>query len=121
MGGLPRPYRLANVQASLRLAHVLQGQVPEQRIFLTLHASQARLALGSFLRFSDVSPTSGDAWSEWYDRLGDEFMAGENPVYPRNWMELKEKRRKIRTSLVILTVRPRLLEKQKCPKTERLA
>lgn len=55
------------------------GSVPEHRIFLTLHASHARLTLGSFLRFSDASPVSGDgACSEAYDRLGvDVGAAGE--------------------------------------------
>lgn len=79
VGGLPRPYRLANVHVSLRLAHVAHGSVPEHRIFLTLHASHARLTLGSFLRFSDASPVSGDgACSEAYDRLGvDVGAAGE--------------------------------------------
>lgn len=80
VGGLPRPYRLANVHVSLRLAHVAHGSVPEHRIFLTLHASQARLTLKSFLRFSDASPVSGDgACSEAYDRLGvDVGAAGES-------------------------------------------
>jgi hypothetical protein len=44
------------VQESLRREQVLHGNVPEQRIFLDLHGSQARLTLESFRRLSAGDP-----------------------------------------------------------------